>query len=166
MTKHKKIPQKILMRVLVACARRCCLCFGLDGDFSEKKGQVAHIDRNPANHNEHNLVYLCLLHHDNFDSSTSQSKGIIKEEVLFYRNKLLETVKTRLPAQASDEHGTQETIATFLESVRHDQPFNSGMGVLPKAVLRYILYSYKFCRVKTDLLFDNLIFAHTRQILS
>ena len=29
--------------------RRCCVCFGLDGDTRPKRGQIAHLDKNPAN---------------------------------------------------------------------------------------------------------------------
>ena len=36
------------------------------------------------------LVYLCLEHHDEFDSSTKQSKGLTPGEVEHYRDKLYE----------------------------------------------------------------------------
>jgi hypothetical protein len=130
MSARKKIAPAILTRVLVGSARRCCLCFGLHGDFSEKKGQVAHIDHDRANHNEQNLVFL-WEHHDTFDSSTSQSKGITKEEVVFYRDKLCEGVRAKLPAQASGKDrnafAESEAVAVFLESARPHNRFNSGM---------------------------------------
>jgi len=126
-----KIPAGTMTAVLVKSARRCCLCFGLNGDFSEKKGQVAHVDHNPANHNESNLTFLCLEHHDAFDSRTSQSKGLIKEELEFYRAKLFEAVKTKLPAGRSektmDVSAELKGVATFLESVSSDQPFRSSL---------------------------------------
>ena len=49
--------------MLSRCARRCCLCFWLKGDFAEKEGQIAHLDHNPANGAEENLVFLCLCCH-------------------------------------------------------------------------------------------------------
>lgn len=131
MSARKKIAAAILTRVLVGSAGRCCLCFGLHGDFSEKKGQVAHIDHDRANHNEQNLVFLCLEHHDAFDSSTSQSKRITQEEVVFYRDKLFEGVRAKLPAQASGKDrnafAESEAVAVFLESARPHDRFNSGM---------------------------------------
>ena len=130
MSRRRKIPSKVLTALLVRSARRCCLCFGLRGDFSEKKGQVAHIDQNPANHSERNLAFLCLEHHDEFDSSPSQSKGITKEEVRFYRDKLYAGVEAKFSRQGSENQDGPDELATvrnFLESVSPDQPFRSSI---------------------------------------
>ncbi len=61
--------------------RRCALCFDYKFDFNFKKGQIAHIDHNRSNNKPANLVFLCLEHHDEYDSSTSQSKGWTQEEL-------------------------------------------------------------------------------------
>ncbi len=130
MSRRRKIPSEVLTTVLVRSARRCCLCFGLRGDFSERKGQVAHIDHDPANHTERNLVFLCLEHHDAFDSSPSQSKGITKEEVEFYRDKLYEGVEAKLSRQVSEKKDVPDELAiasNFLESVSPKQPFRSSI---------------------------------------
>lgn len=74
--------------VLLKSRRRCCLCFGLNCDSREKKGQIAHLDRNPVNSKPDNLAFLCLHHHDEYDSKTSQSKSIQTNEVKAYRDKL------------------------------------------------------------------------------
>ena len=41
----------------MASGRRCCLCYGLKGDFSVKRGQLAHIDSNPSNCLIDNIAY-------------------------------------------------------------------------------------------------------------
>jgi hypothetical protein len=41
-----------------------------------------------------NLVWLCLEHHDEFDSHTSQSKGLTPEEVRAYRDRLYKDLGT------------------------------------------------------------------------
>lgn len=91
---------------------------------------MAHIDHDPANHAERNLVFLCLDHHDAFDSSPSQSKGITKEEVEFYRDKLYEGVKARPSRQASEKPKNVSdelaAVSNFLESVSPKQPFRSS----------------------------------------
>jgi len=66
------------------------LCAGLHDDFGIKKGQIAHIDGNSSNSDSDNLVYLCLDHHDELDSKTSQSKGLTFEELKEYRRRLYE----------------------------------------------------------------------------
>jgi hypothetical protein len=57
--------------------------------MTEKQGQIAHIDRNPENNDPNNLAFLCLEHHDRYDSKPSQSKGLTHEEVRRYREELL-----------------------------------------------------------------------------
>ncbi len=81
MTARATIPPEVIADVLVASRRRCCVCFGLSNDTAEKKGQVAHIDRDASNSARDNLVFLCFDHHDQYDSRTSQSKGLTMEEV-------------------------------------------------------------------------------------
>jgi hypothetical protein len=94
MPKRKTIPVDIETSLFRASGRRCCICFGLDHDMSLKlQGQIAHLDQNPSNYALENLAYLCLAHHDLYDSTTSQSKGLTIHEVKQYRDKLYETWK-------------------------------------------------------------------------
>ena len=74
--------------LLASARRRCCICVALTGDLSEKKGQIAHLDRDSSNSNPDNLAFLCLEHHDEYDSRASQSKGLTIEEVKRYRAEL------------------------------------------------------------------------------
>ena len=94
--KRKKRPGSVDGEVLTMCRRRCCLCFGLKGDVSEKPGQIAHLDNDPSNNDKGNLAYLCLEHHDKYDTRTSQSKGLTIEEVRRYCNKLYRYLETHL----------------------------------------------------------------------
>lgn len=92
MAGRKKTPSEIETQVLSESGRRCCLCYGLNSDFKIQKGQIAHLDRNPANNDLDNLVFLCLDHHDAYDGRTSQSKGYTIHEVKWYRSVLVEAV--------------------------------------------------------------------------
>lgn len=88
MTSRKRIPDSTQADILVQCRRRCCVCFGLDRDEDLKKGQIAHLDGNRNNNERENLAFLCFDHHDEFDSSTSQSKGLTVGEVIQFREEL------------------------------------------------------------------------------
>ena len=90
--KRKKISPSIEVDVLEKSGRRCCLCYALDRDYDEKAGQIAHLDGNRNNNSINNLAFLCLPHHDIFDSTTSQSKNYSTSEVKRYRKSLEETV--------------------------------------------------------------------------
>jgi hypothetical protein len=85
-----RLSRQTSKEVLIASRRRCCLCVFLRGLDEECRGQIAHLDRNPSNSNFGNLVFLCLVHHDEYDSRTSQSKGLMVEEVRQYRDQLYE----------------------------------------------------------------------------
>lgn len=58
-----------------------------------KTGQIAHVDQDSANSTEENLVWLCFEHHDQYDSKTSQGKGLTEGEVLTYREALYDEVE-------------------------------------------------------------------------
>jgi hypothetical protein len=93
MSDRPKISAEAQAEVLLQCARRCCLCFGLHGDSAIKKGQIAHLNHDRALNHVSNLVYLCFDHHDEFDSTTRQSKGLAEAEVATYRMRLHEHVQ-------------------------------------------------------------------------
>ena len=64
------------------------MCFGLDRDDAVKRGQIAHLDGDRNNNSIENLAFLCFVHHDEYDSRTSQSKGLKKKEIERYREEL------------------------------------------------------------------------------
>jgi hypothetical protein len=114
MTKRKKLPPVIQTKVLVASGRRCCLCFGLNGDSSIKRGQIAHLNHNPNNDSLDNLAYLCLLHHDQYDSKTSQSKSLTIQEVKLYRDNLYQKIaKMAAKANTQGETATREETGSL-----------------------------------------------------
>src|SRR6202043_1623254 len=113
------LPESVETPVLTRSRRRCCICFGLAGDFSQKRGQIAHLDRDPANNAFENLAFLFLDHHDEYDSRTSQSKGLREKEVKVHPEALYDAVVRylcpNLPAASTSEDLTNiETEDLFL----------------------------------------------------
>jgi hypothetical protein len=51
-----------------------------------------HLDHNNSNNAEDNLAFLCFVHHDEYDSRTSQSKGLTVGEVRQFRSELQEAI--------------------------------------------------------------------------
>lgn len=97
MARRKKIPADVVADITSACRRRCSICFALDKDDKEKRGQIAHLDHDPSNNAPDNLAFLCLHHHDDYDTRRSQSKGLTIDEVKRYRTELLAFVAQTLP---------------------------------------------------------------------
>lgn len=89
---RKPIPKATETEVLLRSRRRCCICFGLNRDTRLKAGQIAHLDGNNGNHSESNLAFLCFEHHDDYDSTTSQRKGLTSGEVKGFRDELFQAI--------------------------------------------------------------------------
>ena len=119
--KRANIPETTLLSVLLSCRRRCCLCVWLDGDKSTKRGQIAHIDHDRSNPKEENLAFLCLSHHDEYDSTTRQSRKLTEGEVREYRNRLHRLI-------ASGEDASPVTIAVPAQEVRGARPIRAPLG--------------------------------------
>jgi len=158
MTKRKKTPSEIETNVLTMSARRCCICFGVQMDMSVKKGQIAHLDHDPSNNDFDNLAYLCSPHHDDYDSKTSQSKGLTIHEVKAYRTLLYEAVKqmrndlspavTKQANKRTETDGISAEISGLLSKVQSrnvslSQCFVEGVALAQK--LRDSEFE-KFCR--------------------
>jgi len=89
---RKKVAAKNETGVLVKSARRCLLCFHLNGDLTEKHGQIAHLDGNRSNRAEDNLGFICLPHHSVFDSTTRQHKNYTVPELKRLRRRLYKAI--------------------------------------------------------------------------
>jgi hypothetical protein len=92
MKNRTSFPEAVQTEVLTKCRRRCVLCYVLDGDARWKDGQIAHIDRNPANAALENAAYLCLNHHNEYDGTRKQSKRFQPDELKHYQRLLYEAV--------------------------------------------------------------------------
>lgn len=104
--------------VLVKSGRRCAICFGLHSDTRVQKGQIAHLDQDPSNSTETNLLFLCLLHHDEYDSRTSQAKGLTMEEVRHYRQQLYGFVE-------------QQRGVVWVDLPKQDRRIDTSMHLMP-----------------------------------
>lgn len=102
MNRRRSLPADVVADVVTTSRRRCCICFALRKDDTEKRGQIAHLDRDASNNTFENLAFLCLEHHDQYDSRTSQSKGLTIDEVKRYRTELLAFVARTIPPSDPD----------------------------------------------------------------
>jgi hypothetical protein len=112
------VPSDIQDQVILLARRRCCVCFGLCGDVDVKAGQIAHLDHNHNNNEPDNLAFLCLDHHDQYDSKTSQSKGLRENEIRRYRTELYTNVSaalSRAEAKFLELFGSDNEVAELAE---------------------------------------------------
>ncbi len=110
---RKPIPPSSQAKVLLQARRRCCICFGLNRDTSIRQGQIAHLDGNASNNAEDNLAFLCFDHHDQYDSSTRQSKNFTPLEVKHFRAELHTAISLAFnaPILFGEAQGTVDFIS-------------------------------------------------------
>jgi len=87
-TRRAPIPDYVREEILRRCRRRCCMCFGLNGDLSVKEGQLAHLDRDRANPQIDNLAFLCQGCHTLYDTKNNRVQGFTSGEIRHYRDRL------------------------------------------------------------------------------
>jgi hypothetical protein len=85
---------------------------GLRFDAGEKPGQLAHLDQDRKNHSIENLAWLCLFHHDQYDSRSSQSKGLTIAEVKAHRTRLYDLVAARAASLSPEARGSIKSDET------------------------------------------------------
>ena len=95
--KRPKIPKDVELQVILRSARRCAMCYALQSDSGIHDGQISHIDHKPTNNDPENLVFLCLSHHNDYDTKKSQAKNYSLDEVKRYRDTLDQYVTRDLP---------------------------------------------------------------------
>lgn len=148
-------PKEIETAILIKSARRCPLCYHLEGDLSEKHGQIAHLDQNRSNAAEDNLAFMCMPHHSVYDSTTSQHKNFTVAEVKALREKLYQAIsegkhhKTSTPrADSNDEQKRKEhdkEIFIQSESVLTQEQLESFLNQI---IDDHSLHMNKFGRVR------------------
>ncbi len=135
MIKRNHIPKKTETDILVSSRRRCAICFGLHKNDNVKSGQIAHIDRDCNNNSFSNLVFLCLEHHDAYDSRNSQTKGYTPAELKHYRDELYDSIvlvrKDKQSGNASTTSRIQLIDEELLSCIWHDIENTIIAGYIP-----------------------------------
>jgi len=103
---RKAIPEKVERSVLIKSRRRCAFCYFFENDTKRAEGQIAHIDRDKSNHKESNLVFLCLSHHNEYDTRPSQTKRYQPEEAKSAKASLESYIRTGFPQEIGFEEIT------------------------------------------------------------
>ena len=111
---RKAISNTTQTSILLKSRRRCCLCFWFKGEDEVKKRQLAHLDRDNENAAEDNLVFLCLEHHDAYDSTPSVSKGLREPEVRKWRDELYKEMEYRF--RTVRKHSCKVTLVRLVRT--------------------------------------------------
>lgn len=157
--------------VLLKSARRCCLCVYLKNNTEQRTGQLAHINHNRSSTSEKHLAWLCLEHHNEYDSTTSQSKNITEGELREYKQRLEQDVI----AGRIGRGGTLHTAVGLRFAAIDIAATSSWFSMVERPGSDYTLYSYSWTGANgegdlpsdkfTDPIFDVTMLAGPRAAL-
>lgn len=97
---RKKLKDTVVTDLFADCRRVCAMCYALANDATPKYGQIAHLDHDRTNDDPDNLAYLCLAHHDEYDTTRRLTRGFTPGEIKRYRALLVQAVKDGLAPKA------------------------------------------------------------------
>ncbi|MEW6586498.1 MAG: hypothetical protein AB1442_12920 [Nitrospirota bacterium] len=149
--KIRNIPKDREAEVLHSSKRRCALCFAYNLDRDIKKGQITHIDRNPENNEPSNLAYLCLLHHDEYDGKTSQSKGWTPKELIKSKKELVEFIKNYFDKLSPEfETATMNKDSAVGRQTKHEKRQNITPDIYNLRIPIYNAYRDLIAKILRD----------------
>jgi len=88
-----KLSDKLVDDITTECRRVCAMCYALSNDATTKYGQIAHLDHKRTNNRPSNLAYLCLAHHDEYDTIRRQTRRYKSGEIKRYKALLKDAIK-------------------------------------------------------------------------
>jgi hypothetical protein len=124
------IPADLVAKLMVKCARRCCIC----RRFRPTKLQVHHIvpRGEGGNNDEDNLTVTCLTCHSDVHTTVPFTRRFTAQELKWHRDEVFRAVQDgRLPAQ--DEDDTDTAIAQLVGQMRAVVPHDLD-ALLPEAI--------------------------------
>jgi hypothetical protein len=108
------IPPEIVDKMMVKCARRCCIC----RRFRPTKLQVHHIvERNQGGtDDEDNLIVVCFTCHSDVHTKVPFARRFSNEELKGHRDALIKMIEEgKLPLNDTDD--TDEVIARIVRDL-------------------------------------------------
>lgn len=143
MARRKAVSDSMQTMVLTKSCRRCCLCFGIDKNSAPVDGQIAHLDQNADNNSFDNLAWLCLWHHNAYDSQQRQAKGLTISEVKHHRDHLYQWLEELPPSETGMSAQSREFADLITASITEAKRILASKKVIPGRVCRPYLVVHR-----------------------
>jgi hypothetical protein len=104
------------------------MCYALQRDSTAKNGQIAHLDRDRSNSDPDNLAWLCLAHHDDYDTRRRQTRNFTAGEVKRYRSELFAAIAEGRAPSALHLTGAALNMSCYLAVVKSRTNLSADCG--------------------------------------
>jgi len=111
---RRKIPVAIETDLLYKSRHICSIC-----NAEGKSVIIHHIDSDPSNYSNDNLIVLCLSCHDQVEKEGKLGRKFRKPELLKYRSDWEEKVKQRFHPIIDSQHIDMKQLVNLLDSYFH-----------------------------------------------
>lgn len=111
--KRIKIPIKLENNILYKAAKTCCVCRN-----SQQPVEVHHIDKNPANNVEENLVVVCKNCHDEAHATRALSKSLTASRLQNFKHRWEAEVAARSREAMLPSSNLRQAMWTFVNHQR------------------------------------------------
>ncbi|HDO1383596.1 TPA: HNH endonuclease [Aeromonas veronii] len=109
---RRRIPKELETTILYKSAFKCCVC------RVKRAGQIHHLDQNPANNVESNLVALCGSCHDEAHTHHSLSKNLTPTKIKDLKKKWEKEVKELSSKAMLPGNNIHQAMWTFVNHQR------------------------------------------------
>lgn len=146
-----KIPKELEFKLLYKSARTCCVC-----KESDRPITIHHLDENPANNVESNLIVLCKICHDEVHTTHKLSKNLTIEHLRDFKEKWEDEIEKKSSSSMLPKNNISQAIWTF---INHQKlPY-----IMKSFGIKYD--SYVFNSLKTNGYVDKNGFPITTKII-
>jgi hypothetical protein len=110
---RNRVPSKLSLRVLYECAYTCCICRN-----RRRPVQVHHIDKNPRNNVEENLVALCSICHGEAHTKHDLSQNLSAGKIKKYKRRWIADVAKRSSKAMLPSANADQAVWTYINHER------------------------------------------------
>ncbi len=110
--RRTSIPKKVRAQVQYLADRKCCVC-----DGAHVGHQFHHLDEDPSNNDEDNLVFLCANHHAEAGIKGGPIAKLDAATVRVYRSRWYDTVARRRAIEAAEPPTVRASTTQFDDMV-------------------------------------------------
>lgn len=110
------IPRSLSLRVLYESARTCCVCRN-----PSRPVQIHHIDKNPTNNVEDNLVVICSFCHGEAHTKHELSQNLSGDKIKEFKHRWVDEVRERASRAMLPSSNLDQAVWTYINHQRLSQ---------------------------------------------
>lgn len=131
---RKKLPRELEDTILYKTAKTCCVC-----RIPRTPVEIHHIDQNPANNVEENLIAICRNCHDEAHTKHALSKNLTAERLIEFKERWEQEVAERSAVAMLPSSNLRQAMWTYINHQRLPSVMNAFGVEFDKRMLSFLV---------------------------